>query len=255
MATFTGTIFSKYVDRRIKFTAIIPDQDVSGEGAPKALKTLYLLNGWNGNYEDWMTYSNITRLAEKNNLAVIMPDGENSFYSDHVTGAEYGKFFEEELVQETRYLFPLSDKREDTFVAGVSMGGYGALRIGYTRGDIFGKVFAMSSPTITQDMYDKTPKEVGDMIMCSLKVNFKQTEDGDIDPQYDVFRLAIEAENKPDLFLACAKSDYMIQLNQMFHQWLEKNGIDHKFESGEGRHSWTYWNEMAPKMVDWLLDK
>ena len=103
--------------------------------------TLYLLHGYTGNQVDWLYRSDIEKWAMQHGYAVIMPSGGNSFYLDNeTTGERYGVFIGEELVEVTRKMFPLSHKREDTVIAGLSMGGYGAIRnglryAGYVRGD------------------------------------------------------------------------------------------------------------------------
>ena len=122
--------------RTITINAILPTDKFVRPGTPKPekkpFKTLYLLHGIFGNYTDWVAGTRIQRWAQDNDLAVIMPSGENGFYVDHPGRGDqlYGEFIGQELVQFTRDLFHLSDKREDTYIAGLSMGGYGALRNG-----------------------------------------------------------------------------------------------------------------------------
>ena len=259
VAIFTGTLFSEYLDKKVKFRAIVPTPGPSKEADVETkapLKTLYLLHGWNGNYEDWTYYSDILMLAEQNSLAVIMPDGENSFYSDHITGAQYGKFYQKELVEKTRFLFPLSDKREDTFVAGLSMGGYGALRVGLTCPETFGKIGALSSPIFYEGLYSQVEtEEIGGLIVDTLLSLFKKNPDGDFHPDNDIYKLVERADPMPDLYLACGQSDELLKLNEDFHQWLTARGIAHHYVTGPGEHLWPYWNEQLPLLLDWLLDK
>lgn len=112
----------------------------------KPYRTLYLLHGLLGNYTDWVNSTNIQRLAEDHNLAVVMPSGENSFYIDQLLpNNDFGKYIGKELVEITRRMFPLSHKREDTFIAGLSMGGFGAMRNSLKYYDIFGYIATMSA--------------------------------------------------------------------------------------------------------------
>ena len=144
MAIIEVNFISKCLMRVVTFNAIIP-VDKFGPQAENAeqkpLKTLYLLHGIFGNYTDWVNGTRIQAWAEANDLAVIMPSGENRFYlDDEKSGELYGEFIGKELVEFTRKLFPLSDKREDTFIAGLSMGGYGAIRNGLKYAENFGCV-------------------------------------------------------------------------------------------------------------------
>ena len=150
MAIIEVNFISKCLMRVVTFNAIIP-VDKFGPQAENAeqkpLKTLYLLHGIFGNYTDWVNGTRIQAWAEANDLAVIMPSGENRFYlDDEKSGELYGEFIGKELVEFTRKLFPLSDKREDTFIAGLSMGGYGAIRNGLKYAENF--VFPPRSCTI-----------------------------------------------------------------------------------------------------------
>lgn len=255
MPIFSGTLFSENIDKKIKFKAIIPAPGSTKEANVETkglLKTLYLLHGWNGNYEDWSYYSNIVMLAEQNNLAVIMPDGENSFYSNHHTGAHYEKFYAEELISQTRFLFPLSNKREDTFIGGLSMGGYGALKLGFKYEELFGKIFAFSSRILTQN---EKHHELDDsnLINTHIKTLFNIDAYKQLSSSDDIYEIIKSAENKPELLLACGEDDYLINENEELHRWLIKQGINHEYITGDGEHTWEYWSKHINTGIDWLI--
>ena len=134
MALIQFTYVSNVLLRSVPVQVILPADKLSPEGEYlplKKYKTLYLLNGLWGSHVDWVSGTRIQRWAEERDLAVVMPAGENSFYVDRPGfHTEYGKWIGEELVEITRRMFPLSHKREDTFIGGLSMGGFGALRNG-----------------------------------------------------------------------------------------------------------------------------
>ena len=157
MALIRADIFSKSMMRTITINAIVPVGKLSFPGMPvrekKPFKTLYLLHGIFGNYTDWVSGTRIQRWAEDNNLAVIMPSGENKFYVDNVDSNDLGSSFIKELVEVTRELFPLSDKKEDTFIGGLSMGGYGAIVNGLKYYDTFGYIIGLSSGLLLEGIY------------------------------------------------------------------------------------------------------
>ena len=118
-------------------------------------KTLFLLHGITGNHTDFISETRIRALAEEHNLAVIMPSGYNAFYLDQPESHNYyGSFVGEELVRMARSMFPLSTRREDTFIGGVSMGAYGALRNGLHYCENFGAIVALSSAMVV-DGFDR----------------------------------------------------------------------------------------------------
>lgn len=128
MAFIEMNFMSEALMRTVTVNVILPADKLMPPGVPKLelrpFKTLYLLNGVMGNHTDWMNATNIQAMAEEKNLAVVMPGGENMFYLDHEDiHALYGEFVGKELVEFTRKIFPLSDKKEDTFIGGLSMGG------------------------------------------------------------------------------------------------------------------------------------
>lgn len=131
--------------RTVPFTAVLPNDGAFSEyGEPDfvtgEMKTLYLLHGYTGDETDYLANTCIRELSKKYGIAVIMPDGDNSFYLDHPAEKRYfGKYIGEELVEYTRRLFHLSDKREDTYIGGLSMGGYGAMRNGLKYAHTFSK--------------------------------------------------------------------------------------------------------------------
>ena len=145
MAYLQINFLSESLCRQTILNAVVP---VGG----KPFKTLYLLHGLYGNCMDWLANTRIAYWAEARNLAVIMPSADNSFYTDNEKSfAMYGEFFGRELVDVTRELLPLSHRREDTFIAGLSMGGYGAIRTGLKYHKTFGAIAGLSSALITDD--------------------------------------------------------------------------------------------------------
>ena len=126
MALAKMDFHSNSLSRIVCFNILLPD-GLSNEQKSR-MKTLYLLHGYCGNHNDWLVYSRISELSTKYNLAVVMPSGENSFYVDGIgEGRYFGQYIGKELVEYTRMVFGLSMKQKDTFIGGLSMGGFGAL--------------------------------------------------------------------------------------------------------------------------------
>ena len=138
------------MQRIVRFNVILP---VDEETAPlEAYPTLYLLHGIYGNASSWLANSNIRRYAEAHRLAVVMPEGENGFYLDHPDYMNrYSAYVGDELVQLTRKLFPLSRRREETYIGGFSMGGYGALVNGLRYPENFSRIIALSAGLLLED--------------------------------------------------------------------------------------------------------
>ena len=262
MAIMKFDIPSQAMGRQVTFEALVPAESLK-EG--EKLKTLYLLHGVQGSYINWITCTNIYRLLGVRNMkedkvAVIMPSGGNGFY--HPIPAirqgqmghqhDYEAFIARELVEKTRQMLPLSERREDTGIAGLSMGGYGALYLGVKYADTFGFAGGLSSALLTQRTRDENIIE---------DVFFRQPEFldlvfGGFDEnriQNDVYMQALITKQKafmadvpleealPELYFACGEQDPLLPLSEELHQGLAKSQIPHTFETHPGAHEWAFW--------------
>lgn len=257
MAVLTGHFQSQALSRKISFTAILPtttasiyDPETVEQNPNQTLKTLYLLHGWDGNHEDWLHNTRIVEWAIKYNIAIILADGQNSFYVDHADGDAFGRYIGEELVHETRRLFHLSHKREDTAIGGLSMGGYGALRNGFFYEETFGSILAFSSKLLsrrTNEIYD------GDStIEKRLRFIIGSATTENLSPALDVEQLALQVKHPPKLFLACGTEDQLITENRAYHQFLVENDYSHEYVETPGGHDWSYWNQTIEESLNWL---
>lgn len=260
MAQFTGTFFSKKLSRNVPFTAIIPTsielaRDENGKKTAKPMQTIYLLHGWDGSNQDWLTNARLVELAREYNVAFILPSGENSFYLDHPNGNLYGEFIGEELVAVTRELFPLSTKRKDTWIAGLSMGGYGALRNGFKYEETFGKVAAFSSRILSKKDARKNEKLEDNDINLRLKAILQSDTLADLKAENDPYDLVIDRDKKQELFIACGLDDSLHKENKDFHKYLTKKKIPHEYFETPGEHTWDFWNEYIEKAVQWMTEE
>ncbi|KAI4448986.1 hypothetical protein C823_003515 [Eubacterium plexicaudatum ASF492] len=157
MAVFQVNFMAETLGRTVPLYVILPTDKVYFPGMKKRAEgkpyqTLYLLHGIIGNYTDWLYGTRIQRWAQERDLAVVMPSGDNCFYLDQPWNCNmYGEFIGKELVSFTRKTFPLSDRKEDTFIGGLSMGGFGAMRNGLKYNRTFGRIFSLSGAFIVDE--------------------------------------------------------------------------------------------------------
>ena len=155
MAICTIEFFSNKLRQFTTFKAILPN-DLPPEmvaGNPhfqRPMQTLILLHGYSGSETDWLYNTQISALAGRYNLAILCPNGGNSFYLDGPeTGRQYGAFVGEELPDYAARLFGLSRDRADTFIGGFSMGGFGAIHTALQYPERFSKVISFSAARYT----------------------------------------------------------------------------------------------------------
>ena len=260
MAIIEVNFISKCLMRVVTFNASIP-VDKFGPQAENAeqkpLKTLYLLHGIFGNYTDWVNGTRIQAWAEANDLAVIMPSGENRFYlDDEKSGELYGEFIGKELVEFTRKLFPLSDKREDTFIAGLSMGGYGAIRNGLKYAENFGCVIGLSA-ALVHDTWKDADNSAPIFTFRrnyyeSIFGEYDKVKGSDKDPKALLLKLKEEGRPVPKMYLCCGTEDGLVTANPDLRDFLNENGADLTYVEGPGKHDWVFWDTYIKKVLDWL---
>ena len=260
MAFVQVNFVSKCLMRTVTINAIIP-VDKFGPGAENAeqkpFKTLYLLHGILGNYTDWVNGTRIQAWAEAKNLAVIMPSGENRFYLDDAHSGElYGEFIGQELVEVTRKLFPLSTKREDTFIAGLSMGGYGAIRNGLKYAENFGCVAGLSAALVHygwQDSDNSAPVFIFRRTYNeAIFGDHDKVLGSDKDPKALLEKLQAENRPVPKMYMCCGTEDSLIGANRDLRDFLTEKGVDLTYAEGPGRHDWEFWDTYIKKILDWL---
>lgn len=265
MALAQVNFFSNCLMRTVTMQAIIPVDKNTISQAPlrekKPFKTLYLLHGIYGNDIDWMIKTRIHEWVEEQNLAVIMPSGDNHFYVDgEVIGEKYGEFIGKELIEITREMFPLSAKKEDTFIAGLSMGGYGAIRNGLKYYDTFGYIAGLSSALIIEmalDSGDSDPEPIGRRSFYEAVFgNLDRLTGSDKDYKALILKLKEAKLNIPKIYLACGTEDFFLKANRDYRDFLIKHDVDIRYEEGPGEHNWVFWDTYIKKVLEWLpLDK
>lgn len=262
MAVLQMDFVSQCLMRTVTVKVIIPLDKIAkmnGEKAyvPEKFKTLYLLHGMLGNHTDWIDGTRIQRWAQEKNLAVVMPAGENRFYVDNPReGAYFGEFIGKELVEFTRKMFPLSDRREDTFIAGLSMGGYGAIRNGLKYHDTFSHIAGLSSGIMMDDILNSD----NDSPMPFMRRSYYESVFGDLDKlpgsDMDCEALILDLKKKeaqiPRMYLCCGTEDFLVEKNRAYRDFLRNQGVDLIYEEGSGTHSWDFWDTYIQRVLEWL---
>lgn len=220
----------------------------------KGLPVLYLLHGAYGDAFSWVRYSNIDRYAQEKGMVVVMASAENSFYQDLRSGKKYKTFFAEELPKFISDVFPVSTAREDTYIAGFSMGGYGAWFLGLTYPERYAKAASLSGATDLPKLYQT--RETG-----NTPFNWQDIF-GDLDSltdtPYDLLFLydkAVKAGRVPELYQAVGFDDFLYEDNLGTKFELEKRGAKLHYEEGQGGHNWDFWDSYIRHILDWLLEK
>ena len=235
MSVFTMNYMSRALIRKVSVSVVLPF-DVYDQEADYVFKppfpALYLLNGYTGNHLDFITETRISRFAKEHGLAVVMPDGDNSFYLNHGDGENFARFISEDLLEATRRVFPLSREREKTFIGGVSMGAYGALINGLRHPEVFGAIISLSAPYLNDPVFPEADL-----------------------PAYWLKKNAAEKALLPALYLACGSRDPLFPSNLSFRDLADSLQYKLVWHEKPLGHQWRFWDDELEEAVNWLLPK
>jgi S-formylglutathione hydrolase FrmB len=226
----------------------------------KGLPVVYLLHGAYGDAFSWLRYSNVDRYAQDKGLVLVMASAENSFYQNLKGGRRYYDFFTEELPKFIQNVFPVSRDREKTFVAGFSMGGYGAWYLGLSRPDLYGKAASMSGALDLALLVEGRDPNIPNPFQYENSFYDTIGEDGKIHidgSRYDLLHLYDEdvraGKPVPKLYQSVGYDDFLFKSNRHIKEEMEKRGADLLYEEGEGCHDWNFWDKYIQHIFDWLL--
>ena len=218
------------------------------------LPVLYLLHGLSDDHSTWLRRTSIERYAEAYDLAVVMPEVARSFYTNMVHGLNYWTFLSEELPAILKSWFPQIAGRDQTFAAGLSMGGYGALKLALRRPDL---VCAAASLSGTLDLaWGLMGAEIGG-ILPEAEGIFGDLTTVAGGPE-DLLALATTLaqskprEQLPKLYQCCGTEDFLYAQNQSFRRHVEALPFDLTYEEEPGTHEWGYWDKKIQRVLEWL---
>jgi putative tributyrin esterase len=241
VALFQCEFFSEALQISASMNVILPQEK------NRLFPTLYLLHGLSDDQSAWVRQTSIERYALARGIAVVMPAVNRSFYTDMKHGANYWTFLSDELPELARSFFPLSTKREDNFAAGLSMGGYGAMKWGLSQPDRFAAVASLSGAL---DVRSWAEERGGD----DAKHVFGDSTSIP-GSSADLFALAEQVVSKrpiPLLYQCCGTEDFLYDDNIRFREHCRKIGLPLTYEEEPGDHEWGYWDMKIQRVLEWL---
>lgn len=253
MALIQMEFKSETLKRTVSANVILPSERFRGP-----YPTLYLLHGLTDNCNGWLSYTRIRLWAEESGLAVVMPSGENSFYMDILVKdgclGDFGEYIGRELVSVTREMFPLSNKREDTFLGGLSMGGFGACRNALKYSETFGKAAVLSGALHFYEYPVNWVETEGNTLGEAKNFgDIEKTRNSDRNPRYLMEIIKNDPNRQfPEFYIACGLQDVLLEANRSVAKALSEAGAKVTYEEGEGIHDWYFWDTYIQHVLKWL---
>lgn len=254
MALVECNFFSDVLGVSVTMNVILPQRTLAqiglrGVDGGDEFPVLYLLHGLSDDHSIWLRRTSIERYAAELGLAVVMPAVNRSFYTDMKHGYRYWTFISEELPRLCRGFFRLSPKREHTFAAGLSMGGYGAFKLALRCPQRFAAAASLSGALDLQPG-QRWVDLVHDLRLVFGSPNaFRNSHD-------DLFHLArVLARRRgprPRLYACCGTEDFLLADNRRFRDLAGKLKLDLVYEEHPGTHEWGYWDRQIQRVLEWL---
>ena len=231
---------------------ILPDPGKI-QGLPiRKRKVLYLLHGLSDDASAWQRYSSIETVANQYGLVVVMPSVGRSFYTDQPNGQLYFTYLMKELPQYLEDVFGLQPKREDTLLAGLSMGGYGAIKAAFLYPERFHAVASFSG-VVTFDFLQYRPDDPRNEEISHLFGDLAKLPGSVHDPKVWLQKAASNPSALPKLYVACGKQDDLYPINQMFHATCQQLGIPVDYLEEDGKHDWFFWDRHIKLFLEKVL--
>lgn len=256
MALLHCSFFSETLGTAASMDVILPEQATAQIGMPGTLDAgtsavLYLLHGLSDDHTIWQRRTSIERYVAPLNLAVVMPSVHRSFYTDMRHGYPYWTFVADELPTKVERFFRVSQRREKTAVAGLSMGGYGAFKLALRRPDRFAAAASLSGAldiaALVASQDNHSPPDL------SLVFGADTPVEGSRDDLFACARsVAAEGAQCPRLYQWCGTEDFLYEDNLKFRDHALNLGLPLTYEEGPGQHEWGAWDRQIQRVLEWM---
>ena len=250
MALIHVNFFSESLGMCVACDVILPQRATKQIGMAAVASgdkhpVLWLLHGASDNHTIWQRRTSIERYAAPLGLAVVMPNAHLSSYADMKHGGKYYTYISKELPAIMRSMFPLSDKREDNFIAGLSMGGAGCMKIGLANPENYAAIGCLSAGAINRNVTNN-PERAARMMITYGTTDISTLKGTEEDVMGSAQRILDENLPRPRIFHSEGSEDFTIASaheTRDFFQSLPGNPFDYTYEEHPGAHTWEYWDE------------
>jgi putative tributyrin esterase len=261
MALINCDFYSEVLGISSSMSVILPQSTRTQIGMGGSIRkekypVLYLLHGFSDDHTIWYRRTSIERYAAELGLAIVMPAAGKSYYTDMAYGEKYFTYISEEVPKLAREFFPISEKREDNFTAGLSMGGYGAFKVAMTYPERFSAAASLSG---SLDLATRV-KNLSDPDAIRKFINvfgdLQSVQNSRADLFYLMDKVMHSSGLKLKLYQCCGTEDFLYNENIKFRDFMynlmRNTSYDYIYEEEPGTHEWSYWDMKIQRVLKWL---
>ena len=231
---------SDVLGKATSVTVYLPDKHLTD------YPVLYLLHGLSDDCNSWLDATSLARYASAYEFVIVMPQVDLSFYTNMASGDAYWDFLTLELPQKMAQWLPISQLPSHTFVAGQSMGGYGAFKWGMQYPEKFKGVISMSGALDLVSLWSRDPDRDG---LFNRIFGDKAHLEASDDNLMRLFSSALNEETAPHFLQICGTEDYLYTDNQTFRHQADKAIKQYTYEAYPGDHSWQFWDQQIQRVL------
>jgi putative tributyrin esterase len=243
------TFSSAALNRDMQYRVVLPVSVAPGQKLP----VVYLLHGGGGGFRDWTNDSDVARFAETG-LVLVMPEGGSSYYTNAVDPPRdrYEDYIVRDLISDVESKFPVATGRSNRAIVGISMGGFGAVKLALRHRELF--IFAggiSSAIDVPRRAFSIRRLQQSRHYNSIFGPSGSQTR-RDNDP-FVLVRSA-KPEDAPYFFLTCGEQEGLLPANREFAALLGTRHFRHEFHTAPGSHDWNQWNAWLPSLFRSLAE-
>ncbi|HVF28586.1 MAG TPA: alpha/beta hydrolase family protein [Pyrinomonadaceae bacterium] len=245
---------SKMVGAKLPYSVVLPPEYSSTEARAKSFPVLYLLHGLTGHYTDWLSKSKLADHAARHHVIIVTPDGNNGWYTDSNVAPtdKYETYIIKELIPDVEKRFRAITARQGRAIAGLSMGGYGALKFGLKYPEMFFFAASLSGALAATSINPDDPQTAA-WVKPSIERAYGKI-DNPVRPANDIFKIVRElpaerVASLPYLYIDCGTEDFLIGSNMRMAALLVERKIPHEYRQLPGKHDWPYWDRQVQEVL------
>ena len=245
---------SKLVGKTLPYNVLLPVSYNQADSRTKRYPVLYLLHGLTGHYTNWLDKTRLVDYTATYEFIIVMPEGNDGWYTDSasVPTDKYESYILQELIPDVEKRFRASSERGSRAIAGLSMGGYGALKFGVKHPEMFVLTASLSGALDAASWTEADLKGL-EFIWRTLQPVFG-AEKSETRAANDLRKLFSELTAQriaalPYVYVDCGTEDGLLEINRSFVDILTKQKIPHEYRQLPGNHSWTYWDAQVQEVL------
>lgn len=246
---------SQLVNAALPYRVIVPAKYTLKKEEQQRYPVIYLLHGFSGHYDNWISKTKLAEYANAYNFIIVTPEGNDSWYTDSasVPTARYESYILQELIPDVQRRYRTIETREGRAIAGLSMGGYGALKFGVKHAEMFAFVGSLSGALDAAAWTENDLRNFGEALPRSVMETFGPAG-SETRAANDLMKLvhefpAARLSQLPYFYLDCGTEDGLLSFSRKLADLLRERKIPHEYRELPGTHNWVYWDAQVREVL------